>query len=143
MAGVNFFNTKECEWADIQCIVGGAVCGKFTALKYGVEVDKEHLHAAGDEPISIQSGNRKYMGSITMLKGALDNLNTAAIAAGGRDATDLAFDMVVTYKAKGARALSTSSIIGAEISKFDIAWTQGDKSAKIELPFLFLSLIQA
>jgi len=142
MAGINFFNSKECEWADIVVQIGGANCGKLMAIKYGIKAAKEHLFAAGDEPISIQSGNREPTGSITLLKGAFDNVNAAAVAATGRDLTDLQFDIIVTYKAKGTRALQTDSLIGCEISDFNLAWGQGDKSAKLELPFLFLNLIR-
>ena len=102
---------------------------------------KKLLHAAGDEPVSIQSGNRTYEGQIKVLKGALDDMNRAAIAAGGSDILDLQFDIVVTYKAKGTRALQTDVLAGAEIKEFEKGWEQGATSMDITLPIVFLKLV--
>jgi hypothetical protein len=141
MPTIPFFDSKDCEWADMTVMIAGATITKIRGVKYKAHKDKQLLHAAGDEPISIQAGNRTYEGQIKVLKGALDDMNRAAIAAGGDDVLDLQFDVVVTYKAKGTRALQTDTLIGVEIKEFEKGWEQGAKSMDVTLPIVFMKLI--
>jgi len=143
MSAISFFDSKECEWADMTISVSGSPLTKIRALKYGVKTKKEHLYAAGDDPISIQSGNREPTGSFKVLKSAIDAMNEAALAAGGRDITDLVFDIVVFYKPAGARPPQTDTLVGCEVSAFDKGWQQGATNMDVELPFLFLNLVSA
>ena len=140
MGAIAFFDTKECEWADVSVSIAGAKVAKLTNVSYETGKDKEHLYGAGDEPISIQSGNRTYKGSIELFKSAVDAMNAAALAAGGKDAHDLAFDIIVTYRRQGVRALQTDVLVGCEVSSIPKAISQGDKSMKVKLDFLFLRL---
>ena len=140
MAGITFFDSKECEWADMTVIFAGATLTKIRGLKYKAVKDKQLLHAAGDEPISIQSGNRTYEGQIKVLKSALDDMNRAAIAAGGSDVLDMQFDIVVTYKAQGARQLQIDTLQGVEIKDFEKGWDQGAKNMDVTLPVIFMKL---
>jgi len=141
MAGVSFFDSKEAEWADMTVMFAGARLTKIRGVRYKAAKDKQLLHAAGDSPISIQSGNRTYEGQIKVLKGALDDLNRAAIAAGGEDILDMQFDIVVTYKPKGTRALQTDTLVGVEVSDFEKGWEQGAKNMDVTLPIIFMKLI--
>jgi hypothetical protein len=143
MPSIAFFNSKECQWADMTILFAGAPITKIRGIKYKASKEKEPLHAAGDEPISIQSGNRTYEGEIKVLKGAIDDMNRAAIAAGGDDALDMVFDIVITYKAKGTRALQTDTCVGVEIKEFEKGWDQGAKYMDITLPIVFLKLLTA
>ena len=138
-----FFNSKECEWVDLLVIFAGSRLIKLRGLKYKASKDKQLLHAAGDEPISIQSGNREYEGELKVLKGALDDMNRAAIAAGGEDILDIAFDIVVTYKAKGSRILQVDTLVNVEIKDFEKGMDQGAKYMEVTLPILFTKLITA
>ena len=142
MGAFDFFNSKEQEWADININIGGSSAkSKIEAVKYGVKSSKEHLFAGGDDPVGIQSGNREPTGSIKLLKGAVDVMNAAAVAAGGRDLTDLQFDMVIIFKAVGTRPIQTITLVGCEISEFNVDWTQGAKKSEVDLPFLFLNYV--
>lgn len=138
MAGVTFFNSKECEWADMSVLFAGAPLVKVRQISYKVSKEKSHLHAAGDKPIGIQSGNRTYEGQIKVLKGALDNMELAAKAAGGEDILDMVFDIVVTYRPKGNRPLQTDTLIGVEIKDVEKGWEQGAKNMDITLPIIFM-----
>lgn len=137
---MDFFNSKECEWADMEVTLAGAPVTKIRGIKYKATKDKEHLYAEGDQPIAIQSGNRAYEGEIKILKGALDDLNTAAISAGVQDVLDLEFDVTVTYKKKGNRLLRTDILVGVQVKEFEQGWDQGAKSMEITLPVIFLRL---
>lgn len=141
MPTIPFFDSKDCEWADMTVMIAGATLTKIRGLKYKATKEKQLLHAAGDEPISIQGGNRVYDGQIKVLKGALDDMNRAARAAGGDDILDLQFDIVITYKPKGTRALQTDTLIGVEVKDFEKGWEQGAKSMDVTLPIVFMKLI--
>lgn len=141
MATIPFFDSKDCEWADMTVMIAGATLTKIRGIKYKANKEKTLLHAAGDEPISIQSGNRTYEGEIKMLKGALDDMNRAAISAGGDDILDLRFDVVVTYKAKGTRALQTDTLVNVEVANFEKGWDQGAQSMEVSLPIVFMKLV--
>lgn len=141
MAIVNFFDSKECEWADMTVTFAGAPIAKVTGIKYGVKQNKEHLYAAGNKPISIQSSKKEFTGEIKMLKGALDAINTAAVAVGGDDITDLAFDLVIFYKPKGARPPQTDTVIGVQISDYMKGWDTQSTHMEITCPFLAMDII--
>jgi hypothetical protein len=141
MPSIPFFDSKDCEWADMTVIFAGSPLTKIRGVKYKAAKEKQLLHAAGDEPISIQSGNRTYEGQIKVLKGAIDDMNRAAIAAGGDDILDMQFDIIITYKAKGTRALQTDTLAGVEVKDFEKGWEQGAKNMDVTLPIVFLRLI--
>ncbi len=141
MGSISFFDSKDCEWADMQVRLSGATLTKIRGLKYIASKEKQLLHAAGDEPISIQSGKRTYEGQIKVLKGALDDLNKAARAAGGDDILDLRFDITVSYKAKGARALQIDTLSGVEVKEFEKGWDQGAKNMDVTLPIVFMKIV--
>lgn len=141
MPSISFFDSKDCEWSDMTVMFAGAPLTKIRGLKYKAAKEKQLLHAAGDEPISIQSGNRTYEGSIKVLKGALDDMNRAAISAGGNDVLDMHFDIVVTYKAKGTRTLQTDTLVNVEVKDFEKGWEQGAKNMDVTLPIIFMRLI--
>lgn len=141
MASIAFFDSKDCEWADMTVMFAGSPLTKIRGVKYKAAKDKQLLHAAGDEPISIQSGNRTYEGQLKVLKGAIDDMNRAAIVAGGDDILDMQFDIVITYKPKGTRPLQTDTLVGVEVKDFEKGWEQGAKNMDVILPILFMKLI--
>lgn len=141
MAGLNLFNTKECEWADLRVHIAGVELTKLRSIKYKSSKELEELYGAGDRPLSLQSGNRAFGGTLEIYAGALRDLNAAAIAAGGSDALDLAFDVVVSYKANGVRTLLTRTLISVQLTEFEEGMTQGEKFAVISLPFKCLNVV--
>lgn len=137
------FNSKgkEVEWADITINFNGAQLAKFTGIKFGIPTMKKHLFAEGDMPIGIQSGQRTPKGEITCLKGTLDVINDAAIAAGGRDAGDIEVDCAVYYKPAGVKRLPrTRTIVGMQFSEWQEAMKAGDTEMECTLPFLAMDI---
>jgi ribosomal protein S12 len=137
---VDFLDYDECQWKEMIVAISGADVTKVRGVRYGVESDDEALHAAGDEPISIQSGNKKYTGSFKFLKGALDALQVAAKAAGAKDITGIRFTITVTYLPAGERVMMTDTLGGCKISKWEKGWEQGAKYMDIDVPINFLTL---
>jgi hypothetical protein len=134
------FDSKECEWADLTLFLDGVKVTKVTRVKYKKSHEKEALYAAGSEPFSIQRGNKSYTGEIALLKGAVDALNKAAVAAGGDDLTDVSFTVGVVYKAKGTRVLQTDTLSGWEFTEYEKGMEQNAKKMEVTLPGLFLAL---
>lgn len=135
------FDTKECEWADLELFINGTRVAKVQSAKYKRTQEKELLYAAGNEPISVQRGNQGYGGSLRLLKGAVDSLNEAAVAAGGKDLLDISCVVVVNYKAKGTRLKQTDTLNGVEFTEYEKGMEQNAKSMPIELPIVYLSQI--
>ena len=138
---MDFNSAKNVEWADLSVSLGGSTITNIQGLKFSVATKKEHLHGEGDDPIGIQSGNREPKGELTVLKSVVDVMNAAALAAGGRDLTDIVWDIVAYWKPVGTRGPVTYTLKGCEISDFEIGAMQGDMSVKVTLPFLFTGLV--
>lgn len=143
MAGINipFLQYKETEWADFSIAMEGAELIKIRGFSYGEESDDEHLHAAGNRPISIQSGNKRPMGRIKMLKGAFDDFVRATQVAGFLSPLDAKFSLVAQYQAAAGRPIQTDTLRGCKISKWEKSMEQGAKFMEVELPFNALDCI--
>jgi hypothetical protein len=131
---------KNVEWADISIMLAGGELFNFTAIKFGIPTKKEHLFADGDMPVDIQSGERTPKGELTVLKGVLDALNDAAVAAGGRDIGDLVVDCVVYYKPSGTRLPRTRTIVQLQFTDYEEAMKEGDMKMECTLPFLAMDI---
>lgn len=140
---MNFFDTKECEWSDLDIFLNGTKITKVRALKYKKTREQEHLFAAGADPISIQKGNKTYTGELRVLKGALDDMNRASKAAGGEDITDVTWTIGASYKEKGNRLVQFDTLQGVEFGEFEKGMEQNAKFSEITLPFLYLKLLSA
>lgn len=140
MAFVDFFDRKEVEWADLDISFSGAKVGKARGLTARIEIDLEHLFAAGNRTISIQAGNESTSGMLKVLKQAVDDIWAASIAAGARNPLYIEFDIVGSFKGVGTRPLKTLIIAGCRISAVEYNMSQGDKFMEIELPFLALEM---
>ncbi|PQJ09498.1 hypothetical protein CJD36_019860 [Flavipsychrobacter stenotrophus] len=141
MAGVTFFDSKECEWADMTIYIEGGTSTKIEGIKYKKSKVKTHLHGSGNKAIGIQSGNETCGGEITALKGAVDSMNKAAVAAGGKDILDVSMTIVVVYQEAKGRPLETDTLVGVEISEFEKGWDQGATQMPITMPFLCLDIV--
>ncbi len=129
-------NGKPVEWNDAAIYFDGVRMGDVKGWEFGVDTEKEHIFAEGDEPVAIQSGNRKPTGSLKLLSRTVDVLNLAAVAAGGRDINDLEWDFVAYFQGQGLRGLHTYTMSGCQTSSFKYAMDQNAKEMVVTLPFL-------
>ena len=107
-------------------------------LEYKVSKEKEAIHGAGDEPLSIQSGNKTYEGSIDLLQSELEAISLAAKAQGYADITDIpGFTITVSYGNVG-QAVITDVLKGVEFTEETKGLKQGDKFMEVSLPIIFL-----
>ncbi len=134
-------NSKECAWGDIKVYVNGVLTAKAVEISYGRTKDKEYLYAGGNDPHGIQHGNRGYPGYIVLLKNAVDNINRAAMLAGGKDLLDVALTVVFDYKETITRPRQTDTLPDLEFSEETRNIAQNAKSMPVRLPFLAMDLI--
>ena len=132
------FNSREYEWNDITVIVGGRDFTGIRGIKYSAKQEKEHLHGKGNEPLSIQKGNKTYDGEITLLQGELETMRTVSKK---RTILDLQMDGVVCYgNPSEGDTMTTDFLKGMQFTEEPKEMKQGDKNMEITLPFIFLRL---
>lgn len=135
---VPLFDSKQFRWADMSVSLFGAKVAAIHELTYDVEQEDEPLYGAGDEPIDIQSGNRKYTASLVLLKSAFDAITTAAQLAGYKDILGLRFPVTISYT--NDTRITTDVLVNCKISKYNDGMKQGEKFNTITLPIMFTSI---
>jgi hypothetical protein len=131
------FEVKETEWREVELFIEGVKITKVQGIQHESSQEKELLYAAGNEPIGIQRGNRSYSGTLTLLKGQVDAINRAVIAAGGTDLMDASFTIVINYIARANRATQVDTLFECEFTSEARNWSQNQKFLAIDLPFIF------
>lgn len=140
------FNSREFEFADVKVSMLGKELTGLRGLEYDYEQEKEHLYAAGNKPKSIQKGQIKPTGTLTILKTDLDDLNAAARAAGYKNIVQVPgrlINITCIYQKDDGDPIRTDSLINVEFTKMSDGGKSGDKFKECALPFLFLDLKQA
>lgn len=134
------FNSREYQWSDVRATIGGRPITRLRGVRYKVTKEKELLYGAGEEPVSIQSGNKAYEGDVTMTRSEYESL----AAAGGGSVLDLQLDIVVSYgNPSEGDVMVTDKLFGCQFTEEENSMSQGDKNEDITLPFLFLRKIKA
>lgn len=137
------FNSREYEFADIKVSMLGVELTGLRELTYKKSQEKEHVYGAGNQPKSIQRGNKKYEGTLVLLKSDYDLLNAAARAAGYDDIIDVPGSNIHITCAYGNTSVSVDTLLNCEFTESEDGQKQGDKFKEVSLPFLFLRLKQA
>ncbi len=136
-------DTREFEFADITVKLLGAELTGLRGITYKKSQEKELVYGAGNKPKSVQRGNKKYEGSLMLLKSDFDALNKAAIDAGFDDISDVPaskIDATVVYQITEESKLQTATLRGVEFTEFEDGMKQGDKFKEITLPFICLDV---
>jgi hypothetical protein len=133
------FNSADFAWASLTVVLAGRPLVGIRGIQYKVSQEKELLHAAGNEPLGIQHGNKMYEGSIKLLKTEYDRLR-ATVAAQGLDMLSFTGDILVTYLRAGAQVASNDRIKSFEFKELDKALEQNAKYMEMTLPIIFLGV---
>lgn len=138
------YDSREYEFADIKVSMLGIELTGLRGLTYKKSQDKELVYAAGNQPKAVQRGNKKYEGTLMLLKSDADTLEAAARAKGYEDITDVPgklIDITCLYqKSDDSAQLSTDTCQNVEFTEMEDGMKQGDKFKEISLPFVFLRL---
>lgn len=140
MAAIDFFDSAETAWVDMTIYVNGAKTAKATGLSLRVTREKEYFYGAGDEPQSIQSGNKSYTGTLGLSKNAMDAIRRAGFAVGAGDLTDLELQLVADFAPKGSRIAQTLTVLRMQFSEDALDLAQNQKSVSMNLPIMALGI---
>jgi len=137
------FDSREYQWSDTRVFLLGKELRGLRGLTYKKTVEKEPVYAQGSNPNSIQSGNKKYDGTLMLLKSEFDDLNRAAIAAGFSDITEVPAEKInitCVYDRGDGSPMQTASLFTVGFTEYDDGMKQGDKFKEVTMPFIFTRL---
>lgn len=124
---------SEYAWRDQSTVVAGREVGTIQAIEYTTQRAQEYVYGAGDQPHSIQPGNKGYPVRITLLQSDIEALNQSAQALGAQDLTDIKFDVINSYAKSVTDARVTDMILGIAVEELPKGWNQGDPKMSIQL----------
>jgi hypothetical protein len=133
------FSTQEAAWQNISFNLLGRKLTGVKGFEVKKSIEKEHVYGAGSEPLDIQEGNKKYEGSLKILKYELDLLNDAAQAAGFEDITEVPHTLInctVQFKKLLTDKTRFISVVGIAFTEMPTGMDQNAKMMEITLPFL-------
>lgn len=142
MANVNI-TSDECAWSHFEIKILNRTIKGLRGFGFKKEVEKEHLYGAGDEPIDIQSGNKKGSGTVKVLGFEADLMNKAARDAGYEDITDVPHEAIVitcSYKKRATDPIKTYIASGAAFSESGVDLEQNAKMREITLPYIAMNV---
>lgn len=132
---------KEIAWGDLSIWLNGVHITKAVEMEYRPAQEKEPLHAWGNDPHGIQRGNRTYTGTLVLLKNAVDMLDRAVRAAGGKDLLDADYVLVHEYKPSLTRPIQTDTFLGLEFTEAARTLLQNQKHMPVRLPWIAVQMI--
>tara|TARA_R110002050_G_scaffold295237_1_gene453866 strand:+ start:23588 stop:24001 length:414 start_codon:yes stop_codon:yes gene_type:complete len=131
------FNTKQFAWSNLEIALGGRVLTGARGVEYTSKKEKELLHGRGENPHSIQSGNKTYEGNLILLQSEVEALQRQL--SDDEDLTDLdAVNITVAYVPKAGANVVTHILKNVEFTEDPRGMKQNDKFQEITLPILFL-----
>ena len=139
------FTSKEYDFADVKVSVLGANLSGLRGLTYKKTQEKEVVYGQGNEGKAIQRGNKKYEGTLMLLKSDYDLLHRAALTAGYEDLVDVPGKLIqiaCVHQKDDKIGLSTVFIMNVEFTEVEDGMKQNDKFKEISLPFLALKVRQ-
>jgi hypothetical protein len=142
MSNVNI-TTSECAWSHFEVKVLGRVIKGLRGFSFKKTVEKEHLYGAGDDPLDIMTGNKKYEGNIKLLGFEVDALNKAAGLAQFGDITEVPHELIVitcSYKRRITDSVKTYTASGVAFTENGVDLEQNAKHREITLPFIAMNI---
>jgi hypothetical protein len=133
------FSTKDCAWSNVTLTLLGRKITGLRGFEVKKTVEKEHIYAAGNEPVDINTGNKKYEGSLKLLKYEVDALNAAALVAGFNDILEVPHTLITcTIDFKKSLTDKTQLIVVPGIAFTELAtkMEQNAKMTEVDLPFI-------
>ncbi len=142
MANVNI-TSSECAWSHFELKVLSRVAKGLRGFSFKKTIEKEHLYGAGDDPLDIMTGNKKYEGNIKLLGFEVDGLNKAAMLAGYGDITEVPHEAIVitcSYKRRPTDSISSYTATGVAFTENGVDLEQNAKHREITLPFIAMNI---
>lgn len=134
------FNSEEYAWKDMNVVVAGRAVTGITGLSYTTERVAEYNYGAGDNPHSVQKGNKSYPGEITLNQSEIESLIRSVREQGAEDPTDISFDIIANYAKGVADSQVTDALRGCHITSLPKGWNQGETKMNVTLPLMILKI---
>jgi hypothetical protein len=132
------FDSRQYEFADITVFMAGRDVVGLRGISYTSKIEREPLHGKGRYPMSIQSGNVTFEGSIKLVQSELEGLQNA----GKGSILSLTVDITVSYGNPSNGDPITSDVIkGVRFTEEPKEYSQGDKFMEIEIPFICIRIL--
>ncbi len=134
--------TSECAWSHFEVKILNRVIKGLRGFSSKKSKEAEHLYGAGDEPIDITTGNKKYEGNIKVLGFESDAMNKAAQDAGYDDITEVPHELIVisiSYKRRITDKRKTIISTGVQFTEDGLDLEQNAKHREITLPYIAMS----
>lgn len=138
--------SSECAWSSFEVKILGRVIKGLRGFSVKKTVEKEHLYGAGDEPLDIMSGNKKYEGSLKVLGFEADAMNKAATVAQFGDITEVPHELIVitiAYKKRITDPVRTYTATGVAFTESGLEMEQNAKHREVTLPFIAMNIDQS
>lgn len=131
-------NNPEYAWRDVQVVRKGKILTRIRGVKFSVKKEKEYLYGRGENPHTIQSGNKSYEGEIMLPQSAVEKIQ--ADLEPDEDLTDLVGDDIIVAftKKNNPTQIITYILKGVEYTEDTRDIGQGAKFMEITLPIMFL-----
>ncbi len=130
------FDSEEYAFKDMKLVLGGRPVAGFRAVKFKIATVQEALHASGDDPWSVQSGNTTYTGEIRLLQSECEALIEAAKALGKSSPTKLTLTAIVNFSREVTEPMKTHEIKNFKFEEFEMGMEQGDTFMEVTFPFV-------
>jgi hypothetical protein len=137
---MGLFNSEEYAWKDMKVVIAGRPVLTTQSVQYTTERNLEPNYGAGDEPHSIQAGNKSFTGEIGLNQSDIEALNRSAKGQGANDLTDIAFDVVVNFSKTVTDPQVTDVLRHCRISSLPKGWNQGDSKMVITCQMMILKI---
>ncbi len=131
---------EEYAWRDMSVVAAGRTITEIQSVQYTVNRNLEANYGAGDDPHSIQKGNKDYPIEIGMNQSEIEAMNRSAKAQGAEDLTDISFDVVVHYAKNIGDPRVTDILRGVSVGSLPKGWNQGDTKMVINLTGMALKI---
>jgi len=134
------FNSSEYAWRDLEVTFMGRVIGRLLEVKYKVTQEHKEFYGRGSEPHGINSGNKKYAGSIKVGQSELEAMVIKAKEIDPTsDPTDFPMvDIAIAYSKNGI--VTRDTVTSAKFTDFEKGLKQGDTEMEVELPWISLGI---
>jgi hypothetical protein len=142
MANVNI-KSDECAWSKFEVKMLGRVIRGLRGFELKKTVEKEYVYGAGDDPLDINTGNKKYEGNVKVLGFESDALDKAAQNAGYDDITEVPHEFIVitiSYKKRKTDPITTRTAVGVAFTETGISLEQNAKNRETTLPFIAMNI---
>lgn len=128
---------SEYTWRDLKVTMLGRTFEGITDVDYEKEVEKKPIYGRGGKVKSIQPGNEKNSGNISLRQSEVEAMLLATKATNiNATILDIVFDVQIQYIGTGSSNIVKDRVVAAQFTKLPKGMKQGDTDMVIKLPFL-------